>query len=147
MDQNTKFSANFPRNFRRKGADFPFSAATYKVAETEKSAAPAETENPETGSNQRKAELRAPIRAALRLMPALSHWPDKPSPWCPERSEVLLHIISLLPSLYPSAAAWSPSAKLKEAALIFGSASKVPNSSPVVRFHPRSGLWQGIDVE
>lgn len=63
----------------------------------------------------------------LRLMPKLSHWPDRPEPYSPERSQVLAYISE------------GYGANLRESDRIFQAAKH----AGVVLFDKATKLWRG----
>ena len=64
----------------------------------------------------------------LAHMPALNHWPDRPSPFDMERSQVIAFI------------AEGCRCDLPEAGKIFNSA----RCAGVIRFHQDTRLWSGV---
>ena len=63
----------------------------------------------------------------MGFMPELDHWPDRPSPFKPERSQVLAYIVE------------GYGCDLREAECIFRAA----RHAGVIRFHPPTRTWCG----
>ena len=64
----------------------------------------------------------------LAYMPALDHWPDRPMPFEPERSQVLAFIVE------------GYGTDLQEAGRIFQSV----RDAGVIRFNPATRQWCGV---
>jgi hypothetical protein len=76
-------------------------------------------------------ERRKPIYEALKTMPPLSNWPNKPHPYKDEDSDVLKYILAL------------GAVDMKDARAIRDNSRKL--NPPTLLFSKESGFWFGSD--
>lgn len=92
-----------------------------------------------TNNPRRIHARRLPVIEALRVMPLLSHWPDKPEPYSLLRSHCVSWIVRLFPEHCPSMARWPFIDQMREAERILGAARR----KGCVVFDPQTRLWRG----